>query len=90
MTLADLVKLLDTQVELRYPDANDLWYATVARCETKSHADSRIIGRSIGRGNLPAAALSNLAAELRGNLIVRDAMVAERRVELRVPEDLQA
>lgn len=90
MTLADLVKLLETQIELRYPDANGFWYAKVARCETKSHADSRIIGGSIGRGSLPAVALSHLAAELRGKLIVRDAMVAERRVELRVPEDLQA
>lgn len=86
MRLEDYLDILNVDFELRrYPNQKNRWTARFDNCEIK---EGGCLRSGYGNGSSPDEAIADYVRELRGKLIVFNAMDEKRRREYVVPEQL--
>ena len=91
MNIADYCDVLNLELRvLRYPNQNGRWCARFERCETKDAPDSGVLASPHGNGKTPEAAISDYTDQIRGKILVVDAMGGSSRREYGVPVTLES
>lgn len=89
MELADYADTLELRLIItRYPNQDERWCATFEGAEVKDYRGSGSLSGTHGNGPTAAAAILNYLDQIRGKVLVLNAMDAGRRREHRVPDHL--
>jgi len=86
--ITDFCDILNIEIILRYyPNQNNRWCAHFDHGEIKEHKSSGALISSHGNGPTPQQAINNYLDQIRGKVLVLNAMGTDRR-EYEVPDSL--
>jgi hypothetical protein len=81
---------LNLEIEIsRYPNQNNRYTAKLRGVETKDNPEDGCLTGTYGNGTSPWAAMADYVKQIRGKILVVDAMNKERRQMYVVPKDLE-
>ena len=84
MTITELAKLLDQQLEMLYPDTGGQWYGGFRQGEV---IEGGVLIGVCGRGETTSEALADYVSEIAGKRMAFRAMT-DKRMEFVIPSDL--
>ena len=88
MTITELATLVDEELRIRWCSNMSYWIASFHGGETKKDSASGILTGESGRGNSTQDALRDYVNNLKGKVLVFNAMDKTRRKEFKVPTSL--
>lgn len=90
MTLGELSDIMDVDIVLRrYANQAGRWTAQFEHVETKKNKNSSVLEATYGNGSSPAQAITDYVHQIRGKILICNAMSKDNRQELFVPTSLE-
>lgn len=90
MNIEEFADILLKDIDIkRYANQDNRWSARLAGAEVKDTEHSNILASTTGNGNSPSKALEDYIEQIKGKILIFNAMQGDKRREYGVPKNLE-